>query len=69
MLSKNLRLIIGFTTIIAFTLHILSDLLEVLSGGFSTEQLWINDVAFLPIPLINIKIHETMINRLRYSKS
>ncbi|MGK7893629.1 MAG: hypothetical protein AB4372_08395 [Xenococcus sp. (in: cyanobacteria)] len=57
MLSKNLRVIIGLATIIAFTLHILSDLLEVFSGGFSAAQLWINYVAFLPIPFLMIGLY------------
>ncbi len=57
MLPKNLRLIIGLATIIAFTLHILSDLLEVLSGGFFAAQLWINYVAFLPIPFLMIGLY------------
>ncbi len=57
MLSKNLRLIIGLPTIIASTLHILSDVLEVFSGGFSANQLWINYVAFLPIPFLTIGLY------------
>lgn len=57
MLSKNLRLIIALTTIAASTLHILSDLLEVFSGGFSANQLWINYVAFLPIPFLMIGLY------------
>lgn len=57
MLSKNLRLIVGFVTIIAFTLHILSDVLEILGGGFSVNQLWINYVAFLPIPFLMIGLY------------
>ncbi len=57
MLSKNLRLIIGLATIMAFTLHILSDFLEVFSGGFSAAQLWINYVAFLPIPFLMIGLY------------
>ena len=56
-LSKNLRLIVGLTIIIASTLHILSDLLEVFSGGFSAEQLWINYVAFLPIPFMMVGLY------------
>ena len=57
MLSKNLRLIVGFATIIASTLYILSDVLEILGGGFSAEQLWINYVAFLPIPFLMIGLY------------
>ena len=57
MLSKNLRLVIGLVTIIAFTLHILSDVLEILGDGFSAAQLWINYVAFLPIPFLTIGLY------------
>ena len=57
MLSKNLRLIIGLSTITAFTLHIMSDFLEVLGGGFSVAQLWLNYVAFLPIPFLMIGLY------------
>ena len=57
MVSKNLRLIIGFATIIASILYILSDVLEILGGGFSASQLWINYVAFLPIPFLMIGLY------------
>ena len=57
MLSNFLRSLIGLATIIAFTLHILSDLLEVFTGGFSAEQLWINYVAFLAIPFLMIGLY------------
>ena len=64
MLQKNLRLIIGLATIIAFTLHILSDALEVLSGGFSANQLWINYVAFLPIPFLMVGLYAVQLPRV-----
>ena len=57
MLSRNLRLTIGLATLIASTLHILSDFLEVSGGGFSADQLWINYVAFLPIPFLMIGLY------------
>ena len=56
MLPK-LRLIIGWTAIISPLLHILSDLLEVFGGGFSASQLWINYIAFLPIPFLMIGLY------------
>ena len=62
-LSKNLRLVIGFATIAAFTLHILSDLLEVFGDGFSANQLWINYVAFLPIPFLIIGLYAVQLPR------
>ncbi len=57
MLSKNLRLIIGLVTVISPILHILSDLLEVFGGAFSAEQLWINYIAFVPIPFLMIGLY------------
>ena len=56
MLPK-LRLIVGWTAIVSPLLHILSDLLEVFGGGFSASQLWINYVAFLPIPFLTIGLY------------
>ena len=62
MLPK-LRLIIGWTAIISPLLHILSDLLEVFGGGFSASQLWINYVAFLPIPFLVIGLYAVQLPR------
>ena len=56
MLPK-LRLIISLTAIISPLLHILSDLLEVFGGGFSAIQLWINYLAFLPIPFMMVGLY------------
>ena len=57
MLSRNLRLLIGFATVIAPTLYTISDLLEVTGGGFSANQLWLNYVAFIPIPFFIIGLY------------
>ena len=56
MLPK-LYLIIGWTAILSPLLHILSDLLEVFGGGFFASQLWINYIAFLPIPFLMIGLY------------
>ena len=56
MLPK-LRLIIGWTAIISPLLHILSDLVEVFGGGYSASQLWLNYLAFLPIPFLMIGLY------------
>lgn len=53
----KLRLIIGWIAIISPLLHILSDLLEVFGGGFAASQLWINYLAFLPIPFLMIGLY------------
>ncbi len=57
MLSKHIRLIIGLATLISPILHILSDLLELFGGGFSSSQLWINYVAFLFIPFYMVGLY------------
>ena len=56
MLPK-LPLIIGWIAIISPLLHILSDLLEVFGGGYGASQLWINYLAFLPIPWLMIGLY------------
>ena len=56
MLPK-LHLIIGWTAIISPLLHILSDLGEVFGGGYSASQLWVNYLAFLPIPFLMIGLY------------
>ena len=56
MLPK-LPLIIGWIAIISPLLHILSDLLEVFGGGYAASQLWINYLAFLPIPWLMIGLY------------
>jgi hypothetical protein len=45
----NLRLLVGITAFIAPLLHSLTDLMELYQGGFSTGQLWLNYIAFLPM--------------------
>lgn len=63
MLHKNLPSIIGLTAIATSSLHILSDLLELIGGGFSASQLWINYVAFLPIPFLAIGLYAVQLPR------
>jgi len=43
--------------VIAAVLHVLSDLMEVFSGGFSAWQLWINYVSFLVLPFLVVGLH------------
>ena len=51
-MTVALQWIIAITAILAPTLHLLSDVLEWNSGGFSHMQLLINYVGFLPIPFL-----------------
>lgn len=48
--SMNFRVLVGISAVIAPFLHLLSDLIEWFQGGFSTGQLWLNYIAFLPMP-------------------
>lgn len=50
----KLNRIIGIASIVAPGLHLLSDILELFSGGFTSRQLLINYVAFLAMPFLII---------------
>ncbi len=52
-----LRPLVAIVAILAPALHLLSDVLEWLGGGFSTGQLWLNYIAFLPMPWLLLGIH------------
>jgi hypothetical protein len=52
------RLAVGIVAIAAPILHSLSDALE-WRGGFSPLQLWINYVAFVPMPWLLLGIYAT----------
>ncbi len=56
-MTRTLRWIIAITVIISSTLHLLSDVMEWTSGGFSQTQLLINYVGFLPIPFLMIGLY------------
>lgn len=47
---RALAIATGVVAIAAPALHTLSDALEWQRGGFSTEQLWLNYAAFVPMP-------------------
>jgi hypothetical protein len=47
---RNLRLIVGVTALLAPLLHSITDAMEWSHGGFSVLQLWLNYLAFVPIP-------------------
>lgn len=53
----GLRLVVGVTALVAPALHTLSDLLEWQQGGFSTGQLRLNYVAFLPMPWLLLGLY------------
>jgi hypothetical protein len=53
----RIRKLIAVGAIGAPLLHCVTDLLEWLQGGFSALQLWLNYVAFLPLPAIMIGLY------------
>ncbi len=56
-MTKNLVLIIAVTTISAPSLHLISDVLECSSSGFSNAQLLINYAGFLPMPFLMLGLY------------
>lgn len=52
-----LRLVVGATAVAAPLLHCLTDAMEWYQGGFSSVQLWLNYVAFLPMPWLLLGIY------------
>lgn len=52
-----MRLVVGATAITAPVLHCVTDAMEWLQGGFSAVQLWLNYVAFLPMPWLLLGIY------------
>jgi hypothetical protein len=54
--GRGLRAVVGITAIVAPALHSLSDVLE-WQSGFSPAQLWINYVAFVPMPWLLLGLY------------
>lgn len=52
-----LRVVVGTTAIVAPVLHSLTDAMEWYQDGFSSLQLWVNYVAFLPMPWLLLGIY------------
>jgi hypothetical protein len=56
-MSRAMCRLIGLITIIASLLHLISDVIEFIGGGFSRGQLLINYVGFLPMPFVIIGLY------------
>lgn len=56
-MSNTLRLVVGSAAIAAPVLHCVTDAMEWSQGGFSPLQLWLNYVAFLPMPWLLLGIY------------
>lgn len=52
-----LRGLVGWAALLAPALHLLTDVMEWLAGGFTPAQLWLNYVAFLPMSWLLLGIH------------
>jgi hypothetical protein len=52
-----LRLVVGVAAIVAPVLHCITDAMEWYQGGFSPAQLWLNYLAFLPMPWLLLGIY------------
>lgn len=55
--SNTLRLVVGAAAIAAPLLHCITDAMEWSQGGFSPLQLWLNYLAFLPMPWLLVGIY------------
>ena len=55
--SSTLRLVVGVAAIVAPILHSVTDAMEWYQHGFSQAQLWLNYVAFLPMPWLLLGIY------------
>lgn len=55
--SPSLRRLMGVGAMGAPALHTATDVIEWAQGGFSTWQLWLNYVAFLPMPALMLALY------------
>ncbi|MEM0912936.1 MAG: hypothetical protein AAGJ37_18320 [Pseudomonadota bacterium] len=55
--ARHLCTLTGASAIVAPAIHILTDLVEWFSGGFSSTQLWINYISFIVIPFLMIGLY------------
>ena len=55
--SNTLRVVVGVAAIVAPVLHSVTDAMEWYQQGFSQPQLWLNYVAFLPMPWLLLGIY------------
>jgi hypothetical protein len=56
-MTRTLHWIIAITAIVAPSLHLLSDVLEWINGGFSQTQLLINYAGFVPLPFLMLGLY------------
>ncbi len=54
---STLSIVVGSAALLAPALHSITDLLEWSHGGFSSSQLWLNYIAFLPMPWLLLGLY------------
>ncbi len=61
---KAIYTVVGIVAVVAPGLHLLSDVLEWSSGGFSRVQLLVNYAAFLPMPFLLLGLYAVQVPRV-----
>ena len=56
-MDQTTRKLIATGAILAPSLHTLTDVMEWLGGGFSQTQLWLNYIAFVPLPAVLLGLY------------
>lgn len=65
--SNAFRFVVGVAAIVAPILHCITDAMEWFQGGFSPAQLWLNYIAFLPMPWLLLGIYAVRADELGVS--
>lgn len=56
-MDSTIRRLAGFGAVLAPTLHVASDLIELAQDGYSDPQLWLNYAAFVLIPAVILALY------------
>ena len=56
-----LNLAVGLCALVAPALHTVTDVMELYNRGFTDAQLWLNLLAFLPMPLLLLGIYSVQV--------
>lgn len=54
---RPVRSLTGWATIVSSAAYIASDVMELLTGGFSATQLYLTYAAFAPVPFVMVGLH------------
>jgi hypothetical protein len=61
--DKPLRIVVGVAALVAPFVHSITDVMEWYHGGFSTQQLWLNYIAFVPMSWLLLGIYAVHVPR------